>query len=454
MNKKAKITLSLFLLSIVYMLFFMHPTIWRDESFTMALVSHNYGNIIRLDALDVHPPLYYILLKFFLNLTTFWTTSLFTKVIFARLFSYLLAIGTFVVLSKTVKNMGVPGGNAIQWAGFFLAPSVMRYSTQLRMYALAALLLALLFNQLQHYDNSHKVGHIFLSVLFASLASYTHYFAAIAAGWLLLLYFIKFQFNKYDGHTIIRAIEIFLIMFTPWGVVAFLQMNRISSNYWIPAVSWDTVRGNFINLFTDVFGSDTSQWYAIALIVIAIYPIIWAYRNMSAKFKSALTILLSVYVLTTISGIVISLLLRPIYIARYAYPIYSLLIFFIMVIVSNMSKKPMSHLSNTFSVSVLFSALVVIIGINVGFLGSNQFMNYDLPTASLASSVQNYQENTNQVINISSKQNVNTIVEKMVYIKYMNKQVKINNFNTGHVTGSDNKALFNGVFDNVIVHNK
>ena len=135
MNKKAKLTLGLFLISIAYMLFFMHPTIWRDESFTMALVGHNYGDIIRLDSMDVHPPFYYIALRFFLSITAFWTNSLFTKVIIARLFSYILAILTFLTLSKTVKNLGVPGANAIQWAGFFLAPSIMRYSTQIRMYA-------------------------------------------------------------------------------------------------------------------------------------------------------------------------------------------------------------------------------------------------------------------------------------------------------------------------------
>ncbi|CAI2652684.1 hypothetical protein [Apilactobacillus kunkeei] len=449
MNKKAKLTLGLFLISIAYMIFFMHPTIWRDESFTMALVGHNYGDIIRLDSMDVHPPFYYIALRFFLSITAFWTNSLFTKVIIARLFSYILAILTFLTLSKTVKNLGVPGANAIQWAGFFLAPSIMRYSTQIRMYALAALFLALVLNQLQHYDNSQKIGHIFLAVIFASFASYTHYFAAVAAGWMLFLYFVKFQFNRYDGNAILRGIVVFLVMFVPWGVVAFSQAQQVSSSYWIPPVNVDNIINNFVNLFADVFTDNGGQYYAIAFMVLLIYPTIWAYLNMSKKFKSTLTIVLLVFVLTTLTGIAISVAVRPIYIARYAYPAYAVVIFFMMTIVSQMMKKPLSRLSNYFMTSILAVGLTIIIGMNVGFLGSNQFNNYIMPSYNLADSVEQYKENPNNVIHLNPNQSPNSIVEKTVYIKSINKRVYIKNFNVARILGKDNQKLFYGLFDNV-----
>lgn len=449
MNKKTKLTLGLFLISIAYMLLFMHPTIWRDESFTMAMVGHNYGDILRLDSMDVHPPLYYIALRFFLSITAFWTNSLFTKVVIARLFSYILAILTFLTLSKTVKNLGVPGANAIQWAGFFLAPSIMRYSTQIRMYALAALLLALVLNQLQHYDNSQKIGHIFLAVIFASLASYTHYFAAVAAGWMLFLYFVKFQFNKYDGNAILRGIVVFLVMFIPWGVVAFAQVQQVSSSYWIPPVNVENIINNFVNLFADVFTDNGGQYYAIALMIVLIYPTIWSYLNMSKKFKSTLTIVLLVFILTTLTGIVISVAVRPIYIARYAYPAYALVIFFMMTIVSQMMKKPLSRLSNYFVTSVLAVGLTIIIGVNVGFLGSNQFNNYIMPSYNLSDSVEQYKENPNNVIHLNPNQSPNSIVEKTVYIKSINKRVYIKNFNVARILGKDNQKLFYGLFDNV-----
>lgn len=451
MSKKAKLTLGIFLLSIVYMLFFMHPTMWRDESFTMALISHNFGDIIRLDAMDVHPPFYYLSLKAFLNVTTFWTDSLFTQVVFARVFSYLVAILTFITLSRTVKNLGVPRSHAIQWIGFFLAPSIMRYSTQIRMYALAALLLALLFNQLQHYDHSHKSGHIVLAVLFASLASYTHYFAAVAAGWMLFLYFIKFQLNRHDTHALLSSIMVFLIMFIPWGVVAYSQVQQVKSTYWIPDVTWGTVSGNFTNLFADVFTENGGSIYAIAFLVLCVYPVIWAYFNMSKQFKIGLTMVISIFILTTLTGIIVSILVKPIYIARYGYPVYAMLIFFVMTIVAQMISRYKARLSNQYSSYLLLTAFTILIGINVGFLATNQFTRYVLPVGNLSQSVQGYQENPNQAIHVNPKQSVNTIVEKIVYIKYINKEVIIKNFDIGHLVGNNNQALFHGVFDNVNV---
>ncbi|MFN1208043.1 hypothetical protein ACKXGD_13805, partial [Enterococcus lactis] len=176
------------------------------------------------------------------------------------------------------------------------------------------------------------------------------------------------------------------------GVVAFAQAQQVSSSYWIPPVNVDNIINNFVNLFADVFTDNGGQYYAIAFMVLLIYPTIWAYLNMSKKFKSTLTIVLLVFVLTTLTGIAISVAVRPIYIARYAYPAYAVVIFFMMTIVSQMMKKPLSRLSNYFMTSILAVGLTIIIGMNVGFLGSNQFNNYIMPSYNLADSVEQYKE--------------------------------------------------------------
>ena len=38
-------------------------TIWVDEAYSLELAKHSYMNLIKIDALDVHPPLYYIILR-------------------------------------------------------------------------------------------------------------------------------------------------------------------------------------------------------------------------------------------------------------------------------------------------------------------------------------------------------------------------------------------------------
>ncbi len=42
--------------------------IWYDELFTVSMAEHSYGELVRFTAADVHPPLYYIIVKFFVEL--------------------------------------------------------------------------------------------------------------------------------------------------------------------------------------------------------------------------------------------------------------------------------------------------------------------------------------------------------------------------------------------------
>ena len=37
--------------------------LWVDEAFSIRMLEHSYGEMIALTAKDVHPPLYYIILK-------------------------------------------------------------------------------------------------------------------------------------------------------------------------------------------------------------------------------------------------------------------------------------------------------------------------------------------------------------------------------------------------------
>ena len=38
-------------------------TIWVDEAYSLELAKHSMIDLIKIDSLDVHPPLYYIILK-------------------------------------------------------------------------------------------------------------------------------------------------------------------------------------------------------------------------------------------------------------------------------------------------------------------------------------------------------------------------------------------------------
>ena len=42
--------------------------IWYDELFTVGMIEHSYGELVRFTAADVHPPLYYCIVKLFVEL--------------------------------------------------------------------------------------------------------------------------------------------------------------------------------------------------------------------------------------------------------------------------------------------------------------------------------------------------------------------------------------------------
>ena len=42
--------------------------IWYDELFTVGMIQYTYGELINFTAQDVHPPLYYMIVKFFVDL--------------------------------------------------------------------------------------------------------------------------------------------------------------------------------------------------------------------------------------------------------------------------------------------------------------------------------------------------------------------------------------------------
>ena len=49
----------------VFTAFAFHKNIWFDEAYTIGLVSHGFSEILKIHTADVHPFLYYVLLKTF-----------------------------------------------------------------------------------------------------------------------------------------------------------------------------------------------------------------------------------------------------------------------------------------------------------------------------------------------------------------------------------------------------
>ncbi|MEL6840450.1 MAG: glycosyltransferase family 39 protein [Pseudomonadota bacterium] len=157
---------------------------WLDEVHSLIYARNALGHLIDIErTTDIHPPLYFILLKGWVGLFGEGREA-------ARLFSTLLSlIGIGLLFAITRKLLGVPA--ALIAVGFIATfPTSVHYAREIRMYPLLTTLFLLSFLAFLQLYEDHKNGDeegfktglllplIGFSISLA-LTFYTHYSAAI-----------------------------------------------------------------------------------------------------------------------------------------------------------------------------------------------------------------------------------------------------------------------------------
>lgn len=110
--------------------------IWFDENYSIILAKQPVLDLVRLTGVDAHPPLYYLLLKFWGHI--FGWSELAVRSLSA-LFSA-LTVGVIALLLRQLFNARVA---LVSLPFLILAPFWLRYGYEVRMYALAGLIGAL-----------------------------------------------------------------------------------------------------------------------------------------------------------------------------------------------------------------------------------------------------------------------------------------------------------------------
>ena len=118
--------------------------IWYDELFTVGMIEHSYGELIHFTAADVHPPLYYCVTKFFVDLCKLVLPGAGT-VIPAKIVSVL---PYFVLLLYSVtwirKRFSIFTGGMFLFCVIAM-PQLPAYTVEVRMYGWALLFVTAAF---------------------------------------------------------------------------------------------------------------------------------------------------------------------------------------------------------------------------------------------------------------------------------------------------------------------
>lgn len=308
-------------------------SIWFDESYSVSLIRLPFLKMCKVAAEDVHPLLYYIYLKPF---------SFLPGEFFPLRFASSIPAIILVVLGYThiKRDFGEKTGFFFSFFSVFL-PFAFKYSTQIRMYSLAALLftLSLIYAYRFAVYKEDKLKNIVLFSLFSVLSAYTHYFAFAAACFLNFFLIIYLIFKvKEDKKSIVffcfAAISE-IILYIP-GIRILLHQIRPSSAAGIKIewdkVLFDTIAFPFIgDMKEDAAALPNAEYISICVISCILFLCLTAFLTaLSLKKKkhaSTALICLILYITVIAAALFVSFSKRPIYYERYTVCFISLLIF-------------------------------------------------------------------------------------------------------------------------------
>lgn len=316
-NPDIALLLSAGIITALYVSLIFNQNIWTDEAFTIQLVGENdIAGIIKGTAADVHPPLYYLIVKLFVSLLGpgFWVYKLVSVIPMAL--TMLLAVWYIRPWFGT--------RTAFLFLLFLNAiPCVMEYGVQIRMYSWSIFFLTLAALAVYGVIADGRGKYWCILSAAALCACYTHNFAMISAVFLYLLMGIYLVFRKGMFSKKTELLRWFLsgtvvgVCFIPWLLVLMRQTRDRVDNYWIEPVTASTVRGYFGDLFGS--GLPYTEGLFAGLLLIAVVSLC-AVRGRAGKDRFYVAALLGVPFLTASAGVLVSVWLTPFFIARYLVP--------------------------------------------------------------------------------------------------------------------------------------
>lgn len=210
-------------------------SLWYDEGVTVQVARMGIGDLARWTAGDIQPPFYYLAIAGWLRLLDPWAGPLAYVLRFISAGCGLLLVPLLWAIGRRLWDERA--GWLVAWA-VAMAPLLVYYSQEARMYALLMVLVSLAGLALVRQtasgrrQSSRRDWIIYTSAGLAAL--YTHYFAgfvllALALYWLLLR-----QRSGRDRQTLrpfLIANSIILLGFLPW-LPAMLNRFQVDSSYW------------------------------------------------------------------------------------------------------------------------------------------------------------------------------------------------------------------------------
>jgi mannosyltransferase len=285
-------------------------SIWFDEAYSWYITKFSFSDIAHYTASDVHPPLYYWLLKI-------WEMLFGTSELALRSLSLLFALAAISAGFVLVRKLF---GRKAAWVSLLLmilSPMLIRYSQEARMYTLVTAICTfdtyVLVKVTETTDTRKRRRWLALYGFLLAMGMWTNYFSALVwlahwvwRGWSVAQVSSTFKtwFKTFFNREWLLVHVFAIILFAPWIPFMITQLSGIQhSGFWIGAVGADTLTNYLTNIFFYQEHWQLQPLLALLLILLIIIVVTYSvslYRKLETKQKSYYVLVLCVSIVPVV----------------------------------------------------------------------------------------------------------------------------------------------------------
>lgn len=307
-----------------------NDSVWYDESFTMLAIKNGFKEIIQTTIEDVHPPLYYLILKCV-------TIILGYSVPAAKIASLIPVLFTMILgVTAIMRRFPDFGKRRLFAAVLFLCflsimPSNLAENVEVRMYTWAMFFVTAsgLYAFEAYLEPERKKNWLVLT-LSALAAAYTHYFALLSVAIVYVILFLALMVKRKKIVNYLISGIVCCIGYLPWLPFLWKQIHLVKEGFWIPEVTLVKL----LEYVTWMFQGEYQYVWLFILVLAFLLLLDRLFHNTNATEKvKEVTICMLAYFMVFIGlilvGCILSVLIRPILVERYLFVCIGLLYIFL-----------------------------------------------------------------------------------------------------------------------------
>ncbi|MBI4363368.1 MAG: glycosyltransferase family 39 protein, partial [Candidatus Doudnabacteria bacterium] len=307
---------------------FYHNTsiaLWHDEAFSALYLKYSWAEMMHRIALDVHPPLYYIILRLYAYV---FGDGLFSLRLLSIIFGLLTIYAGYLLVKKIWNNENWALLSALALA---LNPFQIQYSLEARMYTMGTFLALISCYLLVKALKTNQKKHWILYAVAVAAAVYTHYylvFTVAAQGLYVVYLMIKERKLKWPA---ISAYALSVVLYLPWLKTFLVQLTRVQEAYWIPAMDRWSIPGTVWKMVFGGAGEARGILILTTLIALAVIVYFLKSTNINEKWLIVLSLVVP------FAAAVLLSLKTAIYLDRYF--VFASLFFSILIVIAFLQIK-------------------------------------------------------------------------------------------------------------------